>query len=104
MQVAPYESCVSCFRGDTTTGVAIRGEAEAAIAFLLTVGLPEDQAYATAAVVFEQEMGCDPGMVPSGIHDFPFRICAECAGKINTNMKVGEISEGLPLYDFSGSS
>jgi hypothetical protein len=27
-RVAPYESCVACFRGDTDTAFVLRGEAE----------------------------------------------------------------------------
>jgi hypothetical protein len=58
--VAPFESCVSCFRGDTRTIVFIEGEAEWHIAGLSRLaGIPLDQADATFMHLAEHVLGCD---------------------------------------------
>lgn len=97
-QVAPFESCVACFKGDTTTGVAVRGEFEfTSPRFTRVAGIPLDEAAATGKVLAAQEMGCDPGMVPVGEFTVAIRLCRDCAAKTGT--PVADRSLGaLPGY------
>jgi hypothetical protein len=96
-KVAPFESCIVCFAGDTTTGLILRGEAEWIAAALCKLGLPEEQAYQTFFYVAENELGCDPGMVPAGVVDVAFRVCAPSASR--AGMEVAPLSGGeLPGY------
>lgn len=91
-RVAPFESCIACYKGDVTTGVAVQGEVEfLAAALHKLAGLPLDEAAATAGMFAEDEMGCDPGMVPVGEVTVVIRLCRECAEQTGT--QVGEISE-----------
>jgi hypothetical protein len=91
--VARYESCIACFRGDTSTAFAVVGEAEWAIAGLHALaGIPLDQAEATILVFAQQELGCDPGMVPAGVSTFTIRLCRDCARK--TGVEVGSLDAG----------
>lgn len=95
--VAPYQSCVKCYRGDVTTAVATQGEAEFHVAFLVkALAIPEDEAIGTINVFAEQELGCDPGKVPGGTFTLIYRLCRDCAAK--AKIKVGEISGGVPSY------
>lgn len=96
-KVAPFESCVSCLKGDTTTAFAVKGSAEAAIAALhLKGGLSVEDAEATVLAYAEHELGCDPGKVPGGDeHVFVFRLCRECAEQ--TRVSVGELPE-VPVF------
>jgi hypothetical protein len=94
--VAPYNSCVACFKGDTTTTYGTRGEAEFHIAALHAMaGLPMEQANATFTVMAERELGCDPGKVPGGTFDIFVRLCRDCARR--TGVRVGKLDE-VPLY------
>jgi hypothetical protein len=78
--VAPFESCIACFRGDTPTFFWVDGDAEFHVAALLRLaGLPPDQAEVTILAYCERELGCEPGLVPGG--RFQFRLCRECAKK-----------------------
>jgi hypothetical protein len=82
MKVAPHDSCVACYKGDTTTALVISGEAEYVVAGIhLMAGLSADEAAAVFHHYAEQEMGCDPGMVPAGRMDICIRLCRECAAK-----------------------
>jgi hypothetical protein len=47
-------------------------------------------------LVAEQELGCDPGMVPAGEVTIAFRLCRSCAEK-GTRVEVGELPQ-LPVY------
>jgi hypothetical protein len=92
-----YEgSCVVCLQG-CDTGLAFRGEAEWAIAGLLNLGIPQDQAAAT----LEAFTGSEPGMVPNGIITVPVRLCEVCLAKSGLNMQVGLVAKGgeLPCYE-----
>jgi hypothetical protein len=98
-RVAPYQSCIACFRGDTRTGFAAAGEAEfIVVAIHKTAGIPIDQAEGTFKVVAEHEMGCDPGMVPAGEVTALFRLCRDCADKTSTS--VADLDDGseVPCY------
>ena len=95
-QVAPFQSCIACFRGDTTTGVALKGEAEFCIAGLIVLGVPEDQALGTFHVCMEAEGWTgQPDEVPGGEVTLPIRLCRECAAK--TPFAVGQVPS-LPFY------
>ena len=92
MKVAPYNSCIACFRGDTTTVLALKGGAEWIIAAMhKAAGLSLEEASATFHVIAEQEIGCDPGMVPVGRLDFAVRLCRDCAAK--TGATVAELAD-----------
>jgi hypothetical protein len=86
--VAPFESCIVCFAGDTTTCIAFEGEAEWMIAGLHKIGLPVDQAQATFLFIAASELGCEPGTVPDGRFTEVVRLCQRCAEK--ANVPVGE--------------
>jgi hypothetical protein len=97
MEVAPYESCIVCFRGDTTTAIGFRGEAEWCIAGLLRLGVPPDQAEATFLPFAKHELGCDPGTVPDGQIDYAVRLCRACANRVGAH--VGDVRDGeIPTY------
>lgn len=76
--VAPHDSCIACFKGDTTTGLATVGCDEWHAAALIAMDVPEDQA--TAFV--EQQQG----------EVLTVRVCADCAAKIH--MTVAPIAGG----------
>jgi hypothetical protein len=80
-RVAPFQSCVVCLRGDVTTMIVLRGQAEWAIAGLMRLGIPRDQAMGTVEKFAETELGCRPGKVPDGTFDYAARVCRECAEK-----------------------
>ena len=91
-KVAPFESCVACFKGDVTTGLALRGEPEFAIAAIhVFAGIPIDQATATFLQYAESEPGAEPGEVPDQDVEIGIRLCRECAEK--TGAKVGELPD-----------
>jgi hypothetical protein len=92
-KIAPFESCIACFKGDTRTAVLLEGEAEWHIAALMHwAGLDQETATATFQVYAEQNLGCDPGMVPSGRVENGFRLCRDCARK--TGVEVSEVVPG----------
>lgn len=94
--VAPFESCVVCYRGDTTTTYAVRGEAEFLVASLTRAGLPEDEATGLVELVAHDHYGCDPGKVPVGDMEILVRLCPDCAA--TSGFKVGPVGH-TPLYD-----
>ena len=79
--VAPYESCIVCFKGDTTTAVAFRGPAEWLIAGLWRLGVPKEQAEATILQLAHDEYECDYGQVPPGEMQNVVLVCEDCASK-----------------------
>ena len=56
------------------------------------VGIPLDQAQATFLVYAEQELGCDPGMVPAGVVTMGVRLCRDCARE--NDVEVGDLAAG----------
>lgn len=82
-RVAPFHSCIRCYRGDTATGFAVMGEAEFVIVALhKLVGLSLDEARTTFAHLAEHEFGCRSGNVPSGQLPVIVRLCRDCAHQI----------------------
>lgn len=74
-----YEgTCIACLT-PTDTALAFRGEAKWFIAGLYALGIPEDQAFATAHVIWSES---DPmlrkGQVPGGIVTEAIRVCRKC--------------------------
>jgi hypothetical protein len=66
-------SCIICGQG-TDTALGFKGSGEAHIAFLIVLGVAEDEASATVSVATNSE----PGMVPSGKFVATYRLCARC--------------------------
>lgn len=98
MKVAPHDACVPCYRGDTTTALVFRGEAEWAIAGLCVLGVPVEEASATVEVFAEQELGAPKGTVPAGTLDLGVRVCRDCARK--AGFPVGKVGRGgLPVIE-----
>ena len=91
------QSCVACLTG-TDTALAVKGPAEAGMALLSVLGLPDDQAQATAEAYFATNFGSAPGQVPEGDITFPVRVCEACCAKSGTGMKPGLIAAGIPVY------
>jgi len=87
-------TCIVCFQ-PTDTGFAVKGEAEAAIAALLVMGVPEDQGVA----VVSRALGCGAGTVPEGEVTVPLQVCSGCAAKL-PHAQVGLVLPGgeLPVY------
>lgn len=99
--VAPFNSCIACFRGDTTTAVGVEGNAEFHIAAMARLaGIPIDQASGTLLVWLE-EQGYDPGKVPVGRFSGAFRLCRDCARKTGAKVvSVRDIDKGLPVFAY----
>jgi hypothetical protein len=100
--VAPFHSCLACYRGDTTTGLILRGQAEWVIAFLhLNLGIPMRTAGGIVEQFAEDTLGCPPGTVPDGIaYDMPIRVCEACAGLETAGLR-GDVAAGgdwFPIY------
>ena len=90
-----YEgSCVVCLQG-CDTGLAFKGEAEWAIAGMMKLNIPYDE----ATKMIEQVYGCEPGKVPNGIITVPLRLCESCVATSGLNMRLGLVASGaLPCY------
>lgn len=99
MRVAPFESCLVCLRGDVDTAFGLRGSAEFSIAFLIAkLEMQDDEATQCMAVYYEQEFGCDPGMVPDGLVEVAIRLCRRCAAKKGIAVSSVATSTGLRTY------
>lgn len=90
--VAPYHSCIVCFRGDTTTGLALIGSLEFHAAALVAVGVPMEQATATVSLP-ETDPDLAARIAAEGV--YPVRVCSDCASR--GHMTVGEVPN-LPVY------
>jgi hypothetical protein len=92
-------SCIVCGCG-TDTGLGVNGVFECVAALLELLGMPDKEAEATALHFAEREIGCEPGMAPSGVHTWFVRLCAECAARSEHVPRVGLILEGelLPTW------
>jgi hypothetical protein len=96
--VAPFDSCVVCLKGDVTTAVAFRGDAEWSIAALTALGVPDDQAYGVfRAAMEDQGWTGDPDEVPGGEVVMGLRVCAECVEKSGTGFPLGDASGEVPV-------
>jgi len=88
-RIAPFDSCIACFKGDTRTVVLLEGEAEWCIVALSRwAGIGLEEAQATFLVYAEHDLDCEPGMVPDGRIEHGFRLCRECAEQ--TSVEVSE--------------
>jgi hypothetical protein len=86
--IAPHEPCIVCFRGDTTTALALIGSPEWQIAGLINLGVPESEAFATIEHARTDEHYSEK---------MPVRVCAACAQR--AGMQVEDTSAGvLPAY------
>ncbi|HVL99338.1 MAG TPA: hypothetical protein VM324_08610 [Egibacteraceae bacterium] len=86
-----------CLRG-TDTAIAVRGEAEAAIAFLMGgFGIPSEQ----ASAIVSTSCGMPPGRVPVGVHDWGFRLCGDCAASETKPLPVGPVGQ-VPVITLPG--
>jgi hypothetical protein len=90
--VAPYHSCVVCFKGDTTTGLAFKGEAGWVLAGMEMIGIPEERAYPMLCARLE---GRSWTGAPDEVHVAGFRLCRECAASTPFHELVGEVSDGV---------
>lgn len=94
--VAPFESCVACFKGDTRTSFVLEGSAEWCIVGLMKLAsLDEQTARALVHDYAENVHGCDPGMLPVGRIEFEVRLCRECASRSGAtvlDMDLGRIA------------
>jgi hypothetical protein len=96
-RLAPFDSCIGCYRGDVNTGFAAEGDAEFIVVVLhKAAGIPLDEARATFNVYAEHELGCTPGKVPSGRVSLAFRLCGDCAEK--HGCQIGLLSSEIPSY------
>jgi hypothetical protein len=93
---APFESCIGCSKGDTTTIVQLRGQAEWLIAGLVHLaGISKAEAEAIV-LIWAEERGYAPGTIPPGWRDYAFRLCRDCAH--GTGAVVGKAGEAGPVY------
>ncbi len=95
MQVAPYDACVRCMKGDVDTGLAARGEAEWIIAAAMHLVGDREEGTAMAIASFK-ERGAPPGEVPSGTLTEAFRLCPECASELD--VEVCDLSGAVYVY------
>ena len=102
-KVAPYQSCVKCFKGDTTTAVGLYGNAEFVVVFLTgALGLEREEAEGTMLGMAEHLHGCALGKVPDGRQEWAMRLCLDCATA--ADVRVGDISDAagtvgsIPAY------
>jgi hypothetical protein len=95
--VAPFNSCIGCYRGDVSTGFAAEGKAEFIVVVLhKAAGIPLEEARSTFKVYAEQELGCPPGTMPTGRVSLAFRLCRDCAEQ--HGCQVGLLSSEIPSY------
>jgi hypothetical protein len=91
------DSCIVCGRS-TDTGLGFVGETEWVVAGLVKLGVSEERAF----TLVSQMMGNPPWMVPDGEVSLAFRVCADCAGKVD--LVVGPLSstDSFPGYRQKG--
>ncbi len=63
-------TCIACLK-PTDTGLGVRGEAEWHAAFLINLGIPQDEATATVSD--------GTGLVPDGVYERAYQVCRGCA-------------------------
>jgi hypothetical protein len=86
-------SCVVCLQG-TDTGLAVRGPAEAYLATLQVLGVPDDQ----AQTMLEDSSGSAPGTVPGGTLTLAARVCRPCVEASGTGLPLGVVPD-LPVIE-----
>ncbi len=91
------DSCIVC-RRSTDTGLGFVGEAEWVVAGLTNLGICEERAFAVAS----QMTGNPPGTLPDGEVSLAFRVCADCAGKVDLVVGPLSSSDSFPAYRQKG--
>jgi hypothetical protein len=86
-KIPPCDPCIACFRGDVVTGFAVAGSLEWFAVALMNLGLPEDQAIATA-----QANGTDDPDMPTLV-----RLCPDCAARTDAWIAPLDGDE-IPVY------
>jgi hypothetical protein len=96
-KVAPFESCTSCLRGDTTTVMVLVGSAEWLVSGLNRgAGIPMEEALQMVRFLAEDKYGCEPGDVLPWMR-MDLRLCTECAAKTGGSVaEVADILAGVP--------
>ncbi len=81
-------------RPEHDTGLGFVGEAEWVVAGLIKLGVCEER----ALTLVPQMMGNPPRTMPDGEVSLAFRVCADCAGKVD--LVVGPLSstDSFPGY------
>ena len=106
----PYEPCLVCHRGDTSTGFGLRGTAEAVAARLsFWFGYSAEDAWTIVEnrIVHGDGPGIDGarrvgGQRRRGIHDWQYRLCHGCAHEVGIEVwEKRPDSRLLPGYDLS---
>ncbi len=98
-KVAPFESCVGCFRGDVATAVHLEGHAEFIVAGVHRLaGLTTKEASAT----LEAAWGTDRGMVPAGRTRVVVRLCDDCAAKTGARLGPADPAEDEVVFTYVG--
>jgi hypothetical protein len=75
-KVAPHDACVACFRGDTDTCFGFRGSLEAHAALHMILGIPQEEAEASAIYAYELA-GANLDSHLTSV----YLVCAECAAR-----------------------
>lgn len=102
MKVAPYDACVACLRGDTTTGFGLRGEPIWFMAVLHSkIGLSPERAQDLVEAAVES-MGFAPSALQEQLQiEIDVRVCSECAS--THDLEVGELDgDELPGFEQPG--
>jgi hypothetical protein len=96
-RVAPFDSCIGCYRSGVNTGFAAEGEADFIMVVLQkAAGIAPEEARTTFNAYAEQGLGCVPGEVPTGRVSLAFRLCRDCAEQ--HGCQVGFLSSEIPKY------
>ena len=87
-------SCVVCLNG-CDTGLAFVGEAEWAMAGILALGVPADQAQTMVVDKLALEYGiAEPGVVPGGDVTVGVSVCQPCVDKSGCGFPLGLTGTG----------
>ncbi len=98
-------TCVGCLM-PTDTGLGLRGPAEWHLAFLVNLGMNEQEALGTFQAGMRDAGWPGPdedGDIPDGIIDLAYRVCARCAGRAG-HMRVALATAGAALPTYSPQS
>jgi hypothetical protein len=81
-------SCFVCMK-PTELGVATLGDVDFTMAFLVALGVPDDEA--------DQLIRLDPRLVPAPDAPRVWRLCTSCAQAINVVPKLLVCDDGVPV-------
>ncbi len=101
--VAPFDACVSCSKGDTTTAFGLVGTAELISAGLMRcAGIPSERAAEMAIAAFRQLGSVSDTGWPRGMRRVAFRLCRECAKRYRAEVgelpTVGDLENTIPIH------